>query len=147
MCLLWIAGYAGFSNIPFFPTTYPGIKNIYAIGNKEFQRQTALRMGIPKSHYCDSREGQVGKWLMEHTGHSGAEVFFECMRSPSHGMDGNRHRLQHGRLLIRYTIRQFYQISFRHSHIWKGAAGKSLYGWKDRSRQQSYCRTKRECGF
>lgn len=56
-----------------------GIKNIYAIGNKEFQRQTALRMGIPKSHYCDSREGQVGKWLMEHTGHSGAEVFFECI--------------------------------------------------------------------
>lgn len=56
-----------------------GIENILSIGNKESQRQAVLRMGLKEDNYCDSREQDVGKWLMEHTCDTGADVFFECV--------------------------------------------------------------------
>lgn len=52
---------------------------ILAIGNKEFQKQTVLKMGLPENCYLNSREQDAGKWLMEQTDGRGVDVFFECV--------------------------------------------------------------------
>lgn len=52
---------------------------ILAIGNKEFQRQTVLKMGLPEDCYFDGREQDAGKWLREQTDGKGVDVFFECV--------------------------------------------------------------------
>ena len=56
-----------------------GRRNILVIGNKEFQRQMAVKMGLPEECYCDSRSQDVDKWLLEQTGGSGVDVFLECV--------------------------------------------------------------------
>lgn len=56
-----------------------GVKNLFVIGNKEFQRQTMLTMGIADECYCDSRTSDIGEWISEHTNGAGADVFFECV--------------------------------------------------------------------
>lgn len=56
-----------------------GLQNILVVGNKDFQRQTASKLGVEKDCYCDSRTEDVSKWLMEHTDNRGADVFFECV--------------------------------------------------------------------
>jgi L-iditol 2-dehydrogenase len=56
-----------------------GVKNILVIGNKDFQRQTVINMGVSGASYCDSRTEDVKSWIMEKTGGNGADVFFECV--------------------------------------------------------------------
>ncbi|MBD5549037.1 MAG: galactitol-1-phosphate 5-dehydrogenase [Lachnospiraceae bacterium] len=56
-----------------------GKKNILAIGNKEFQKQTAMKMGLPEECYCDGKSQDADKWLLERTNGTGADVFFECV--------------------------------------------------------------------
>lgn len=55
------------------------VKNIYVFGNKDFQKQTLLKLGLPKDCYCDIRSEDVDVWLSERTGGAGADVFFECV--------------------------------------------------------------------
>lgn len=56
-----------------------GIKNILVMGNKEFQRENVLNMGISKNNYCDITKENADKWIMEHTNGNGSDVFFECV--------------------------------------------------------------------
>lgn len=56
-----------------------GMENLLAIGNKEFQKEIVLSMGLPEERYCDSRNQDVKKWLAEHTGGLGVGTFFECV--------------------------------------------------------------------
>lgn len=56
-----------------------GKKNILAIGNKEFQKKTAMKMGLSEECYCDSRTQNVDEWLMKRTNGTGVDVFFECV--------------------------------------------------------------------
>ncbi|MEY8338986.1 galactitol-1-phosphate 5-dehydrogenase [Lachnospiraceae bacterium 62-35] len=56
-----------------------GVKDLLVIGNKEFQRQTVLTMGLPEDCYCDSRSQNVDQWLMKQTDGQGADIFFECV--------------------------------------------------------------------
>ena len=58
-----------------------GIEKLLVLGKKDFQRQQALRMGIPEEDYYDVRQGGEQEWLQEKTGHCGADVFFECVGS------------------------------------------------------------------
>lgn len=51
-----------------------GYQNICVVGNKDFQRNQVISMGIPPERYCDSRSQDAGAWLRER----GADVFFEC---------------------------------------------------------------------
>lgn len=53
--------------------------NILVIGNKDFQKQMVLELGLPETAYCDSRQQDVSAWLMERTGNRGADIFFECV--------------------------------------------------------------------
>lgn len=56
-----------------------GHKNVYAIGNKDFQRRMAQNLGLPDASFCDSRMQDAQKWLEEQTDDKGADVFFECV--------------------------------------------------------------------
>lgn len=56
-----------------------GVKNIYAIGNKEFQKRQLLELGISEDNYCDSKAVDAHSWLMEKTNNYGVELFFECV--------------------------------------------------------------------
>lgn len=56
-----------------------GVKNIYVIGNKEFQKEHALGLGIMPENYCDGKIENVSEWIMNKTGNAGADVFFECV--------------------------------------------------------------------
>lgn len=56
-----------------------GIKNILAIGNKDFQRETVLKLGISEENFCDIRITDVDKWIDEKTSGNGSDVFFECV--------------------------------------------------------------------
>ncbi|HBA69044.1 MAG TPA: galactitol-1-phosphate 5-dehydrogenase [Lachnospiraceae bacterium] len=53
--------------------------DIFVIGNKDFQKQMILELGLPEDAYCDSRMQDAGRWLAERTGNRGADVFFECV--------------------------------------------------------------------
>ncbi len=56
-----------------------GVGKLLVIGNKEYQRQAVLRLGVPENAYCDSQKWEPVRWIMEHTGGCGADVFFECV--------------------------------------------------------------------
>ena len=52
---------------------------ILVIGNKDFQRQKILELGLSADVYCDSRAQDAGRWILERTGGRGADVIFECV--------------------------------------------------------------------
>ncbi len=52
---------------------------VLAVGNKDFQRETALKLGLPRKAYCDSRSQDVSRWIGEQTDGQGADLFFECV--------------------------------------------------------------------
>ncbi len=54
-------------------------EGIYVIGNKEFQRQKILELGLSPDAYCDSRKQEAAQWLMERTDGRGADAVFECV--------------------------------------------------------------------
>lgn len=54
-------------------------QKILVIGNKDFQQRTVEQIGLPQECYCDSRNQDVSKWIMERTDGKGADVFFECV--------------------------------------------------------------------
>lgn len=56
-----------------------GVSNIFVFGNKEFQKHTLTRLGLPEDFYCDIRENDVDRWLKERTDGEGVDVFFECV--------------------------------------------------------------------
>lgn len=56
-----------------------GVEDIYVVGNKEFQREKALALGISEEHYCDANAFSVRDWILEKTSDKGVDVFFECI--------------------------------------------------------------------
>ena len=56
-----------------------GVNNIFVIGNKEFQKECALKLGIPEENYCDGRTTDVDAWIAERTQRRGIDIFFECV--------------------------------------------------------------------
>ncbi len=56
-----------------------GHKNLFAVGNKEFQRRTAVKLGLPEEAYCDGKAEDAARWIGGRTGQTGADVCFECV--------------------------------------------------------------------
>ncbi len=56
-----------------------GIRKLLVLGNKEFQRQKILELGLPEDSYCDTKSEDVSTWLAKHTRQLGADCFFECV--------------------------------------------------------------------
>ena len=55
------------------------IKDLLVIGNKEFQRQQAVKLGIPDENYCDTKTENAAEWIAQKTGSSGVDLYFECV--------------------------------------------------------------------
>lgn len=56
-----------------------GMKNIFVVGNKDFQKKQAEQLGISEDCYCDSRTTTVTSWINSKTNQIGAELLFECV--------------------------------------------------------------------
>lgn len=56
-----------------------GVKRLLVIGNKDFQKEQVLKLGVQSEDYCDARTRDVDAWIQEKTGKVGADVFFECV--------------------------------------------------------------------
>lgn len=56
-----------------------GMDKLLVIGNKEFQKQTVLKLGLSEENYCDSKKADVYQWVMEKTKGNGTDIFFECV--------------------------------------------------------------------
>ena len=56
-----------------------GIENILLVGNKEFQQQAVLRLGISEANYCDCKKQNPEKWISTKTNGAGVDIFFECV--------------------------------------------------------------------
>lgn len=56
-----------------------GVENILVVGNKEFQRQAVLRLGVPEENYCDCKKEDAEQWITTHTKGVGVDIFFECV--------------------------------------------------------------------
>ncbi|WP_312430344.1 galactitol-1-phosphate 5-dehydrogenase [Lacrimispora sp.] len=56
-----------------------GMEHILVIGNKDFQKDIVLQMGISEKSFCDRKEKNVDQWLMEQTNGQGPDIFFECV--------------------------------------------------------------------
>lgn len=76
------AAVAGLGTIGLLLTVFlmeQGIRDIYVIGNKDFQKRNVVGLGLPEDRYCDSRREDVKKWLLQRTADRGVDVFFECV--------------------------------------------------------------------
>lgn len=56
-----------------------GFENVYAIGNKEFQKKMTVNLGLREQDYCDEKAQDPYEWLMERTNGAGVNRFFECV--------------------------------------------------------------------
>ncbi|MCR5785771.1 MAG: galactitol-1-phosphate 5-dehydrogenase [Eubacterium sp.] len=56
-----------------------GYKNIFVIGNKDFQKEKAAKIGINPENFCDIREINPLLWINEKTDEKGVDIFFECV--------------------------------------------------------------------
>ena len=56
-----------------------GIKSIYAVGNKEFQKQKLIEMGLEADRYCDGSKENLKQWINNKTDGHGVDAFFECV--------------------------------------------------------------------
>ena len=56
-----------------------GYSNILVIGNKDFQKNIALELGVSENNFCDSRFEYVEDWILKNTNGLGADIFFECV--------------------------------------------------------------------
>ncbi len=56
-----------------------GIENLLVVGNKDFQRETVLALGVGEDCYCDSRGVDAANWVANHTKKGGADIVFECV--------------------------------------------------------------------
>lgn len=56
-----------------------GYEKIYAIGNKDFQKDTFVKLGFSEENFCDSRNEDADAWIMDKTKNRGVNHFFECI--------------------------------------------------------------------
>jgi L-iditol 2-dehydrogenase len=56
-----------------------GFKNVYTIGNKEFQKNKVLELGISEINYCDGKKVDVESWISDKTEGHGCDISFECI--------------------------------------------------------------------
>ncbi len=55
-----------------------GVKNILAIGNKEFQKNAVTRIGLNRENFCDSTQTDISEYIKNRT-NCGVDVYFECV--------------------------------------------------------------------
>lgn len=58
-----------------------GADRVFVIGNKDNQRVIAESIGISENRFCDVRNADADKWLVDKTGGDGVELYFDCVGS------------------------------------------------------------------
>lgn len=56
-----------------------GLKSVFVIGNKEFQKEKAVEIGVAEEAFCDSRREDVSEWVKKKTNGAGTDIVFECV--------------------------------------------------------------------
>lgn len=56
-----------------------GMQYVFAIGNKDFQLEKAINLGIDGDNICDTRKNHVNDYIMDRTSGKGIDIFFECV--------------------------------------------------------------------
>jgi len=65
-----------------------GFQKVFAIGNREFQKERVMSLGILEEHYCDSTKSDAAKWLRD-VSEGGVYAYYECVgknRCVSYGL-------------------------------------------------------------
>lgn len=55
-----------------------GIDKLFVVGNKEFQKEKLMELGLPENHFCDCRQVDADEWVKKNIP-DGTDVFFECV--------------------------------------------------------------------
>ena len=56
-----------------------GIEKILVIGNKRFQLENVLKLGLKEDNYCDCNSQDINQWIMQRTNQQGVDISFECV--------------------------------------------------------------------
>lgn len=56
-----------------------GHQNLFAVGNKEFQKRMAVKLGLSEEACCNSKTEQADQWILKRTNQAGPDVIFECV--------------------------------------------------------------------
>lgn len=56
-----------------------GHQNLFAVGNKEFQKRMAVKLGLSEEACCNSKTERADQWILKRTNQAGPDVIFECV--------------------------------------------------------------------
>lgn len=56
-----------------------GVQKLYAIGNKDAQRDMTEKLGVLAEDFCDTRREEPLHWMRQKTQGQGVDVFLECV--------------------------------------------------------------------
>ena len=94
-----------------------GMREIYVFGNKEYQKQTLIRLGLDEEYYCDVRVNDADRWIMERTEGTGVDVFFECVGKNATLIQALDQTTSAGRVML--VGNPFGDMSLEKSVYWK----------------------------
>lgn len=77
-----------------------GVRSVFVIGNKEFQRKKALEIGLSEDCYCDAKARDVEGWLAEKEAKQGIDVFFDCVGRNEVVSQAVRHTAPNGTVVL-----------------------------------------------
>ena len=93
-----------------------GFKNIYVIGNKDFQKKMAEALGIPDDHFCNSINEDVSDRLNKATD-GGVSAYFECVGKNECINYGLEATAPNGRLILIGNPQS--DMTFKRDDYWK----------------------------
>ena len=113
-----------------------GFKNIFVIGNKEFQREQIVRLGIDESNYYDNvdirrnspteesnefdreaKKAELNNWLLFNTAGHGADYVFECVGKSETAEQSVEMAAAEGRVMLMGN--PYSDITFSRNIYWK----------------------------
>lgn len=94
-----------------------GCREVYVAGNKDFQKKMAENIGIKTENFCDIRQEDFAGWLMNKTGGTGVNVFFDCVGKNDVLEQGIKSLGAEGRMVL--VGNPASDVAFKKSLYWK----------------------------
>lgn len=94
-----------------------GFENIYVIGNKYFQKENAIKLGLSEKHYCDTKTTNISEWIKSKTNDNGADIFFECVGKNETIFQAVNNTAPAGKVIL--VGNPYSDITFEKSLYWK----------------------------